>query len=58
MNPQSGITVRCVYCKTEKTLTWEEASMIKDIPFCDKNMCGGPMVPISGTLKQKAPKKS
>ncbi len=41
----SGITVRCVYCKTVKTIPFDEA---REMPFCDKD--GGPMVAISARI--------
>lgn len=47
MGTKEGIRVRCVYCKAEKTLTWDEAKALDawSMPMCEKD--GGVMVVVS-----------
>ena len=38
---KKGIHVKCIYCKKDKVLTFDEAAAVKDVVMCD---CGGVMV--------------
>lgn len=47
-----GIVVRCVACHEKKTLSFEDASALTDMPFCER--CHMPMVAISATVRPQA----
>lgn len=51
MSSGIGITVQCVACKGKKTLPFEEAASLTDVPFCER--CMMPMVAIEAKAKIK-----
>jgi len=55
MTAQSGITVECVACKGKKTLTFDEASHLTDLPFCER--CYMPMVAVEARVDNRKKKQ-
>ena len=48
---KAGITVECVFCKAQKTLTLDEARGLDGPPLCEKD--GGPMIAISAKVRSR-----
>ena len=47
----SGITVQCVYCKSRRILSLDEARHLDWPPMCEKD--GGPMIAVAAAAKGK-----
>jgi hypothetical protein len=50
-----GIVVECVACKGKKTITFDEASHLLEMPFCER--CYMPMVAVEATVNNTRKKQ-